>query len=197
MKKSASRENVLDATVLSELYEIGLALTSNLDLVKILESVGESARRILGADRAVCHLYDRASNRYALTTDLGRKLAPKLNRIPREDGPTTTIVKSGRPLISNDAQNEDTPFRESPFTKAENVQSVIGLPLKKGNEIVGVLYINYRRKGAINSNILRVAELIANQAAIAIYNARLFQELTERHEALASLVDAGQKLQNL
>ena len=39
-----------------------------------------------------------------------------------------------------------------------------------------------------------MAELIANQAAIAIYNARLFQELSERQETMVRLVDAGQSL---
>ena len=194
MKKDSSHKNILNATVLSELYEIGIALTSNIELAEILELVGESARQVLVADRAVCHLYNQASNQYTLATDLGKKLLPKLIRRPRENGPTATIVKSGIPLISNDAQYEDTPYRDSPFTKAANVQSVIGLPLKKANEIVGVLYINYHKKGAITSDILNVANLIANQAAIAIYNARLFQELAERQESLTRLVDAGQSL---
>jgi len=191
MNNCAAKTENTDSTVLANLYDIGLALTSNLNLAAVLELVGESARRVLGADIAVCYLYDQETNTYALEADIGQKLDPTLNRTPRPEGPTATIVHTGRHLISNDARHEDTPYRDSPFTRAEGVQSVLGLPLKKGDGIVGVLYINYRESGMITPSVTRNAELLANQASIAIYNARLFQSLIEREAAMSRLVEVG------
>jgi signal transduction histidine kinase len=177
------------STVLANLYDIGLALTSKLDLAAVLELVGESARRILGADIATCHSYDQETNTYVLLADVGYNLVPTLNRNPRPGGPTATIVRTRQALISNDALHEDTPYRDSPYTRAEGVQSVIGLPLKQANEVVGVLHVNYRTPGRITPDVKRKAELLANQAAVAIYNARLFQRLSEREAAMSRLVD--------
>lgn len=189
MNHNTSRSDNRDSTVLASLYDIGLALTSNLDLATVLELVGESARRVLGADVAACYWYDKETNTYGLAADVGRKLAPTLNRTPRAEGPTATIVRIGQPLISNDAQHEDTPYRDSPFTRAEGIQSVAGFPLKTGDDIVGVLYINYRRPSMITDKVIRDGQSLANQAAIAIYNATLFQRLSEREVAMSRLVD--------
>lgn len=189
MKDSSARNDARDSTVLGNLYEIGLALTSEMDLATVLNLVTKNARRILGADIAVCYLYDQETNTYALETDIGQKLAPTLSRTPRPEGPTATIARTGEPLISNDAQHEDTPYHDSPFTQAERVQSVAGFPLKKGGDIVGVLYINYRKPGMITNEVINDGRLLANQAAVAIYNARLFQRLSEREATMARLVD--------
>jgi len=187
-------ESSLDAKVLGELFDIGRDLTSNLDFADIVDKVGESAKRALGADIAVCYLYDQETDRYALETDIGSKRAPTLDRVPRPAGPTATIIKTGKPLISNDAQKEETPYRGSPFTLAEGVRSVLGLPLRKGDEIVGVLYINYRKPNMITQNVRRIGELLASQAAIAIFNARLFRQLLEREESLSRLVTIEQNI---
>jgi signal transduction histidine kinase len=194
MDYSSAKNDSRESNVVANLYEIGLALTSNLDLAAVLKLVGESARRVLRADIAICYLYHGENNTYSLATDVGKKLTPTLNRIPRPEGPTTTIVHTGQPLFSNDAQHEDTPYRTSPFTAAEDIQSVVGLPLTQGDETVGVLYINYRRPSMITDKVLRDAQLLANQAAIAIYNARLFHRLSKREMAMSKLVDNLRRL---
>lgn len=191
---NTSKDIDREDNVLANLYEIGLALTSRLDLAAVLELVGKSARRILGADIAACHSYDQETDTYVLLADIGHKLVPTLNRNPSPEGPTATIVRTRQPLVSNDALREDTPYRDSPFTQAEGVQSVIGLPLKQGDEIVGVLHINYRTAGMITSDVKRNAELLANQAAVAIYNARLFERLSEREVAMSRLVEIGRNI---
>jgi signal transduction histidine kinase len=195
MKNNKSERPSLNSEVLAGLYEAGLALTSNLDLASILEDIGESAKRLLKADISTCYLYNIETNTYALAADIGTIIAPGLNRAPRTDGPTATIVKTKRALISNDAKNDLTPYKESPFTLAEGVQSVAGLPLKDENdEIVGVLHINYRKKNMITPEILRDAGLLANIAGISLSNARRFQYLSSRESSFAELVDIGRKI---
>ncbi len=188
MNDSTFRNDSRDSNVLASLYDIGLALTSETDLATVLELVGESARHVLKADIAACYWYDQETNSYGLAADVGQKLEPTLNRTPRSKGPTATIIHTGQPLISNDAQHEDTPYKDSPFTQAEKVHSVAGFPLKKGDDIVGVLYINYRKPGMITDKVIHYGQLLANQAAVAIYNARLFQRLSEREAAMSKLV---------
>ncbi len=113
MNDSEFSNNSRESGVLTSLYEIGLALTSERDFATVLELVGESARHVLGADIATCYWYDRETGAYGLAADVGNKFAPTLNRTPREDGPTATIIRNAQSLISNDAQHEDTPYKPS------------------------------------------------------------------------------------
>ena len=193
-KNRATDTNNGDSTVLASLYNIGLALTSKLDLATVLQLVGKSAQSVLKADIAACYWYDMETNTYGLAADVGQKLAPTLNRTPRSGGPTETIIRTGQPLSSNDAQHEATPYKNSPFTQAEKIQSVAVFPLRKGDDIVGVLYVNYREPNMITDKVLHDGQLLANQAAIAIYNARIFQSLSEREAAMSRLVDIAHRI---
>ena len=180
--------------ILESLYEIGIALTSNLRIDEVLDEVGKNARQVLGADRAACHLYNSETGMYSLASDVGDKVNLEINRVPRSGGPTDWIVTHKEVLYSNNAQGDETAFRDSPFTKAEDYHSVLGLPLKKGNEIVGVLYINYRELNMITDEVIQIGKLFANQAAVAIYNANLYSNLFEKEKAMSRLVEVGHKI---
>lgn len=188
MERMMNITSELDAKVAADLLQIGLALAENIDLESLLRSVGETAQRVLEADVAVCIAYDHENNKYRTFDDVGQVRDVNLQRTPRDNGSTATIVKHRSELFSQNAQSEDTPFRDSPFTIAEKVQSVIGFPLLKGDEVVGVLYINYRRPNMISEKVRRVGRILASQAAIAIYNARLIERLSDQEKAMTRLV---------
>jgi signal transduction histidine kinase len=194
MKKGAAKLPIQKSAVLAELYQIGLDLVSNLDITSLLQSIVASARSVLRADIVVCYLYDQDTNSYALVQEIGTLQAPRLDRIPRPNGLTMSIVRSLNPLFSNDLQSEETPYKDSPYAKAEGINSVLGLPLKVGNEIVGVLYINYRKPNMITPTVFRNAELLANQASIAVNNARLFQRLSEREIAMSKILEIERRI---
>jgi GAF domain-containing protein len=183
-----------ESDILGDLYEIGLTLAADLNHERVLELVVKSAHRVLRADIVVCYSYDEKTKRYVLAADIGEKRRPLLNREPDTKGVTGLIVHSRSPLISNNAQNEEGPYKRSPFTLGEEIHSVVGLPLKRGDEIVGVLYVNYRSPNRIDDRVLWNAELLANQAAVAIYNARLFDYLSQREEALSRFVEVTRHL---
>ena len=180
--------------ILESLYEIGIALTSNLNMGEVLDEVGKNARQVLGADRAACHLYNSETGMYSLASDVGDRVNLEINRVPRTGGPTDWIVTRKEVLYSNNAQEDETPYQDSPFTKAEDYHSVLGLPLKKGDEIVGVLYINYRELNMITDEVIQIGKLFANQAAVAIYNTNLFSNLSEKEKAMSRLVEVGHKI---
>lgn len=182
----------------SRLYDIGLALTSDLDLGQVLLRVLESAISVVDADIASVHTYSAEFDRLGLdpfkrVATIGASKPPDQYAPPRPGGQTYRIAHERESIWSNNAR-QDPVFKDSPFTQNEHVDSVAGIPLVKGNETVGVLYFNYHMPGQITSERLYAMGLFANQAAIAIANARLFEEIREREMALHRLLKVGNRI---
>lgn len=176
----------IETGVLGRLYDIGLALTSDLNLSQVLQRVLEGALSVVDADIATVHTYSAELDRLGLNpfkrvATIGASKPPDQYAPPRPGGQTYLIARKRRPIWSNNAR-QDPVFKDSPFTQNEGVDSVAGIPLAKGDETVGVLYFNYHTPGQITEERLRIMQLFANQAAIAIANARLFETLQEVQE---------------
>ncbi len=183
-----------ESLLLQEMYEIGLALTSELNSQDVLVLVATSAKRLLNADIVTCHALDQITGRYGLAADIGEKKQPDLNRDATPEGPTATIVRTGEYLSSNNALIDDTPFRSSPFTIAENIKSVMGIPLMKRSDVLGVLYINFRNPNMISDRVRKIGQMLANQAAIALFNADLFHYLSEREKSKSRLAEVAKRI---
>jgi diguanylate cyclase (GGDEF)-like protein len=88
---------------------------------------------------------------------------------PRENGLTYTVARSGSIIqIPN--------MRESPIyagTPESWQGSIVGFPLKFGDQVVGVMNIGHKTPNAFSENQLRILRLLSSHAAIGIINARL------------------------
>jgi GAF domain-containing protein len=184
--------------VAARLYDIGLALTSDLDLSQVLLRVLENALSVVDADVATVHTYSAELDRLGLdpfkrVATIGARKPPDQYAPPRPGGQTYRIARERERIWSNNARL-DPVFTDSPFTRNEHVDSVAGIPLVKGDETVGVLYFNYHMPGQITPDRLGVMLLFANQAAIAIANARLFDEIRQREKRLHRLFEVGDRI---
>ena len=167
---------------LEAVHQVSLSLTSNLDLQGVLEAILESTLELLpSAQNTHIFLYqaDRLTFGAALWSD-GRKGEPVAQ--PRPHGLTATVARQGQPITVSDMHTH-------PLFVNEPVQwggAIMGMPLKIGRRVVGVMNISYPQHHTWPEAELRVLKLLGDQAAIAIENARLYQaERTTRQEAQA------------
>ncbi len=72
------------------------------------------------------------------------------------------------------------------FAQREGIRSSAGIPLHVGDETLGILFVNYRERHHFAPQEQAEVELFATQAAIAIYNARLYRR-PMRHHARVSI----------
>ena len=77
------------------------------------------------------------------------------------------------------------------FVSREGIASSAGILLKLGEEVVGILFANYRSAHHFSEEEKQTAELFANQAAVAIHNAQLYEEMIRRAKVLEALYEAG------
>jgi len=111
----------IETGVLGRLYDIGLALTSDLNLSQVLQRVLEGALSVVDADIATVHTYSAELDRLGLNpfkrvATIGASKPPDQYAPPRPGGQTYLIARKRRPIWSNNAR-QDPVFKDSPFTK--------------------------------------------------------------------------------
>jgi diguanylate cyclase (GGDEF)-like protein len=175
-QRSAELEAVLKAS---------LSLTASLDLNEVLDTILENTLSLLeGAQDAHVFLYGEDSLCFAaaLWAD-GRKGQPWSN--PRPDGLTYRVARSGEVILVNDMRTHLLFVGTPPSWQG----SIVGLPLKIGPRVVGVMTVAHSQAGAFEEADLRAIRLLGDQAAIAIENARLHKLVAHqaRTDALTNL----------
>jgi PAS domain S-box-containing protein len=103
------------------------------------------------------------------------------------------MVERDAPYIIPDVSRDDR-FKGSTFGNAEGIKSCVALPLKAAGRKVGVMFINYRNRRRFTGDELTLMEFFANQAAVAIRNAQLFDERATKLAQQKALADLSKQL---
>jgi diguanylate cyclase (GGDEF)-like protein len=164
------------ADELNALKSLSLNLTSSLDLQTVLDAVVTEAMWLVKNSRtAHIFLYSRGKLEFgASLNSQGDKNKPIAE--PRKDGLTYHVANSREKIIVEDMANHPL-YRNTP---REWIGSIIGVPLKFKDSIVGVMNLSRSTTGGFTRAELRLIELLADQAAVAISNATLHKLVAEQ-----------------
>jgi PAS domain S-box-containing protein len=182
---------------LEAIRQASLSLTSSLELEAVLEAILKSALNLLASlEGARIYLYQGDSLTFgaALWADgvEGRSLSK-----PSPRGLTYTVAQRGEAIVIPNTCNHPL-YTNMP---SDHEGAIVGLPLKIGQRVVGVMNVECQQPRLWPEDELRVLRLLADQAAIAIENARLFeqaqQEIAERKRAEAELNEYREHLEDL
>ena len=164
------------AEELETLKRLSLNLTTSLDLSTVLDAVIFNATQLVPTTRtAHIFLYRNNKLEFGAAVDPSGSQSRPFSR-PRKDGLTYTVARQGDPIIVNDMQTHPL-FKDAPSAWHG---SIIGIPLKKNDEVVGVMSLSKDKVGGFTPSEIRLLNLLADQAAIAIYNANLLQTLSHK-----------------
>ena len=173
-----------EAHRLASLYRISQAINSSLDLDTTLDAVMDALIQLTGAERGCLILRDEEG---LLSTQVARNFDPspelELSRSVIE-----TVIESGEPIITTNAQS-DPRFSEHTSVVDYQLRSIICVPLQVRNQVTGALYLDNRgREGAFSSDHVQLASRLADHAAIAIENARLYEAVHRANQAKTEFV---------
>jgi len=161
---------------LDALKKLSIHLTSSLDLPDVLDALVSEAVRLIDNARDVnIFLYKnhKLSFGAALEAD-GTRNKPWSK--PRSNGLTYTVARSGEMLIVENMKDHPL-FQNVPV---HWIGSIIGIPLKVGNNVVGVMNLSRSTLGGYSASELRLLSLLSDQAAVAISNASLHQMISRQ-----------------
>lgn len=164
------------AEELDTLKKLSLNLTSSLDLPTVLNAVVREAMRLV-ADTRTVHIFLFASGKLefgaSLTSD---GLQNRIFSEPRKNGLTYTVARTGETIIVEDMKSHSL-YKNTP---PDWSGSIIGIPLKMGQQVLGVMNVSRAKTGAFSNTELRLLGLLADQAAVAISNASLHQIISKK-----------------
>jgi len=159
------------------LAEISRNLASTVDLNILLDRITEAAAHVSGSEAASILLYDENQSQlyFESATNLDEPLMRGLI-VPVEDSIAGWIVTHGEPIIIDDTQNDPRHF--SQVGKATNVTttSLLGVPLIAKDKVIGALEAINKISGNFTQDDQEILMDLGAQAAVAIENARLFQQ---------------------
>jgi two-component system phosphate regulon sensor histidine kinase PhoR len=181
---------------LSNLNLASQVITSSLDLQEVLKQIVELAGSVVRSDYTSVILPDEKGEAVVGVEDF-RGVAPITQRI-RSGGTTHHVMESGQPLVVDDIAEDGTtnpPLRRpdgklikaNPSLVAVGVRSFAAVPIQGREGAPGVLYVRSREPCAFHSQ-LPLLTTFANQAAVAVENARLYQRLEELARGLEKTV---------
>jgi adenylate cyclase len=169
---------------LNALADTAGVINSSLDLSSVLNEVMDTIIRLTSAERGFLMLKDERGElqfRVARNVDRG-SLDSSAFQVSRTV--LGQVAESGQPIVTTNAQ-ADPRFSAQESVVGYNLRSIVCVPLKFKNTITGVIYVDNRiRTGLFTERERDLLAAFGNQAAIAIENARQFQEVTELKDLL-------------
>ena len=174
------------------LGEVSAALSSSLELKEVLDRILEQLARVVDYDSAcIMLLFDGAFKVVAGRgfPDIERTL--QLSFPLEKDALGRHIFETKRPLVLPDAQKDKRYLRAG---GTDYVHAWMGIPLIAKGEVVGLLTVDHKKPNVYNEETAEMAQTIANQAAIAIENARLYEDTRERAENLSALYEISKEI---
>jgi diguanylate cyclase (GGDEF)-like protein len=163
------------ANELDALKDLSLNLTSSLDLQTVLDAVVTEAMRLVKSSRAA-HIFLYSHGKLDFGASLNEEgIKNEPFSMPRKDGLTISVANSGESIIVEDMTSHPI-YKNAPKYWTG---SIIGIPLKFNNSIVGVMNLSRSTTGSFTPSELRLIHLLADQAAVAISNASLHKVVTE------------------
>ena len=194
-RKSGTLGSSADDRLLA-MYDMIRALNSESDRERLLESILDHAIKVVGAERGMILLRDPVDG--ALEVRVARNVeqetiddaAEYSRRIVDEAG-------RGKAMLAFDAKNDER-LRTAASVSLFGICSLMCVPLKVRDEIIGTVYLDDRREGRLfNPDDLRFLEAFADHASIALRNVSERAELKEENEQLRARVDAHRKFEDL
>ena len=170
------------------------AVNSSLELDEVLQLVMDTIVRLTQSERGFLMLRDAQGQ---MTTTVARNWEQESIN-PNEFAISRTIIQrvidSGEPVLTTNAQ-EDPRFGGQESIVAYNLRSILCVPLKAKTELIGVIYADNRiRSGIFKEADKELLTVFANQAAIAIENARLFASV---RRTLAEVTELKNLMDNI
>jgi signal transduction histidine kinase len=182
---------------LASLYEVGQEIVSILKLDRMLESILDRALVLVGAERGFLVLCD--SDRDGLNVAVARQFSQgevDSAQIELSHDIVRRVLASREPVVTTNAQ-EDPRFQTSHSIIAYQIRSVLAVPMLAKEDCIGAIYVDTRLSSRLfGEDDLALLVAMANQAAVAIQLARLYEDLQTRNRELQEAMHELQETQD-
>ena len=174
---------------LSALSEAGRAIVAaQLDVDELCMLIYRQARKIVDTWVFQLGLFEEDNYHIKVWIERGERRPETVFDLGEGEGIVGWMRKTGQPLLVRDFQTETDTLPARPrYTADDPPRSAVFVPLVTGETVIGAMAIQGYRPNAFSEDHQRVLSIIANQAAAAIANARLYQAERRRRQIADTL----------
>ena len=187
--EARTRDLARSVEQLQALGAVGQAVSSTLDLDTVLQTVVSRASQLAAADGGSIFEYDEATREFRLraTHGYGQELVDALETMPIRmgEGVIGRAAERREPMQVADIAREGayrSRFRD--VLLRTGYRAVLAVPLTREDQVIGALSVNRKAPGEFPPEVIELLRTFATQSALAIQNARLFQELGDKSQEL-------------
>ena len=176
------------------LVDAGIALSSELSLDDLLQKLVETAAGLTGARYAALGVIDESGTELErfLTTGIDPETHAAIGELPRGRGILGVLIRNAEPLrlesIGDDPRSVGFPPNHPPM------RGFLGVPILLRGHAYGNLYLTEKAEDPFTPEDQELVETLASQAAVAIENARLYEDATNWSGQLEALNEVGTAL---
>ncbi len=175
---------VLNSEKLGATVEECSIINSTLNIAEVLENIMKYANRVTNSVASTLMLLDEETGELVFSVPTGPK-SDKLTdfRLPPGEGIAGWVAENGQHLLIPDVRKDKRFYGKTDEMSGFETKSILCVPLKAKSKMIGVLeVINKVDDTSFTEEDAMLLNIFANQAAIAIENARFYDELKNRYE---------------
>jgi PAS domain S-box-containing protein len=165
------------------------ALTTSIELKKLFEVIFDALEELVPHDSISIELIYQGYYQIAAGRGIAENLIGK--KYPSDLAKWGNSEKMRLPVIIADVQADD---RFKKFSGSEYIRGWMGVPLFSQGNLIGFINFDSRQIDAFNQEHAAIAQTFANQAAVALENARLFQEENRRSQIIEALANIANEI---
>lgn len=175
------------------LMEVSKALTSTLDLDKVLKMVIKITADLLDVRMCALRLYDRKKEEFTVKASFGLSDSVlSMARIGSGEGVVGKVFATGKPIAVCDIAQSKL-FKHYELFRGEGIKSLLAVPLSIKSQVIGVLTVFSTHMRFFSENEIDLLSTVGRQSAAAIENARLYTFMHENFmntiKALSAAID--------
>jgi GAF domain-containing protein len=165
---------------LNRLVEVTGLLNSTLKVEEQLELIMSAATELLDAETSSLFLVDDETGELTAEVATGEPgKAVVKQRLPAGAGIAGWVVANGEALIVERPQDDPRFYPEIDASTGFQTRNIVAVPMRTKERVIGAIEVINRRGEGLGESDLGVATALANQAAVAIDNARLYARLAD------------------
>ena len=194
MRTITDNDRMPEPDRLRGLVDAGIALSSELSLDDLLKKLAETAAGLTGARYAALGVIDDTGTGLErfVHTGIDTETVDAIGDLPRGHGILGALITDARSLrlktITDDPRSVGFPPNHPPM------RGFLGVPIALRGRAYGNLYLTEKAKGPFTDEDQELVETLASQAAVAIENARLYEDATNWSAQLEALNEVGTAL---
>lgn len=177
-----------ERTQLEGLFQVSRAVNSTLNLEQVLNRAMDIIIQVTHAERGFMMLTDARTGE--LTFRVARNMERSTISAPEFEVSRSILQRvgqTGQPIVTTDAAH-DPRFSDQESVVSRNLRSILCIPMKAKENVIGLVYVDNRlHTGMFQSTDVHALRAFADQAAVAIENAQLFEDLQQKMQEIARL----------